>query len=127
MRLFAKLFVIMLAFGAVGLGLLSLRQQRYEISNEISRAHNRIVEQERAQWRMRAEIARRSDPTDIRGYAERLKLDLTPIQESEEETASAKVSVAQPADGLGAQAESQSAASAPVKRKSQPKAAKRGH
>ena len=69
MRLFAKLFVVMLALGAMGLGLLALRQQRYEVSNEISRAHNRIVEQERAQWRMQAEIARRSDPADIRSYA----------------------------------------------------------
>ena len=51
MRLFSKLFLIMIALGAMGLGLLALRQQRYEVSNEISRAHNRIVEQERAQWR----------------------------------------------------------------------------
>jgi len=57
MRLFSKLFLILIALGAMGLGLLALRQQRYEVSNEISRAHNRIVEQERAQWRMRAEIA----------------------------------------------------------------------
>jgi cell division protein FtsL len=82
MRLFAKLFVVMLALGAMGLGLLALRQQRYEVSNEISRAHNRIVEQERAQWRMQAEIARRSDPADIRSYADRLHLDLAPVQES---------------------------------------------
>ncbi|RLS46404.1 MAG: hypothetical protein DWH86_02895 [Planctomycetota bacterium] len=82
MRLFSKLFLIMVAFGALGLGLLALRQQRYEVSNEISRAHNRIVEQERAQWRMRAEVARRSDPVHIRTYASKLKLELTPAGES---------------------------------------------
>ena len=80
MRLFAKLAVILVAIGALGLGLLSLRQQRYEVSNQISKAHNRIVEQERTQWRMRAEVARRVDPADIRGYAERLNLELAPIQ-----------------------------------------------
>ena len=82
MRLFSKLFLIMMALGAMGLGLLALRQQRYEVSNEISRAHNRIVEQERAQWRMRADVARRSDPADIRTYASKLKLELIPAGES---------------------------------------------
>ena len=72
----------MLALGAMGLGLLALRQQRYEVSNEISRAHNRIVEQERAQWRMRADVARRSDPADIRTYASKLNLELIPAGES---------------------------------------------
>ena len=82
MRLFSKLFLIMLALGAMGLGLLALRQQRYEVSNEISRAHNRIVEQERAQWRMRADVARRSDPADIRAYASKLDWELIPAGES---------------------------------------------
>jgi hypothetical protein len=82
MRLFSKLFLIMIALGAMGLGLLALRQQRYEVSNEISRAHNRIVEQERAQWRMRADVARRSDPADIRTYASKLNLELIPAGES---------------------------------------------
>ena len=82
MRLFSKLFLIMIALGAMGLGLLALRQQRYEVSNEISRAHNRIVEQERAQWRMRADVASRSDPADIRTYASKLKWELIPAGES---------------------------------------------
>lgn len=84
MRLFAKLLVIMVSLGAMALALLALRQQRYEVSNEISRQHNRIVEQERVQWRMRAEVARRVDPADIRGYADRLRLDLAPMVEGKE-------------------------------------------
>ena len=103
MRIFAKLLVLMVALGAMGLALLSLRQQRYEVSNEISRAHNRIVEQERGQWRLRANIAGRSDPADIRAYAERLKLDLAPIQESAEASADAASSTltTPSADALG--------------------------
>jgi len=119
MRIFAKLFVIMVAVGAMGLSLLSLRQQRYEVSNEISRAHNRIVEQERGQWRLRANIAGRSDPADIRVYAERLKLDLAPIQESAQESADAASStLATPsADALGGKspAKTESTAGAPKK------------
>jgi cell division protein FtsL len=91
MRLFAKLLVIVVALGATALGLLALRQQRYEVSNEISRTHNRIVEQERAQWRMRAQVAARSTPADIRKAAERQGIDLAPVQESGmEATAPAK-------------------------------------
>jgi hypothetical protein len=63
----------------MGLALLALRQQRYETSSEISKTHWRILEQERAIWRMRADIARRSSPKDIRAAADRLKLDLEPI------------------------------------------------
>lgn len=85
MRLFAKLLVVVVALGAIGLALLALRQQRYEVSNEISRTHNRIVEQERARWRLRAEVARLSDPADIRAAAERRGIDLAPIQEASTE------------------------------------------
>jgi len=119
MRIFAKLFVIMVAVGAMGLSLLSLRQQRYEVSNEISRAHNRIVDQERGQWRLRANIASRSDPADIRAYAERLKLDLAPIQESVEASADASSTTLNTpsAEALGAKspAKTESAADAPKK------------
>lgn len=82
MRLFAKLLVVVVALGATGLALLALRQQRYEVSNEISRTHNSIVEQERARWRLRAEVARLSDPADIRAAAERRGIDLAPVQEA---------------------------------------------
>jgi cell division protein FtsL len=102
MRLFAKLLVIVVALGATALGLLALRQQRYEVSNEISRTHNRIVEQERAQWRMRAQVAARSTPADIRKAAERQGIDLAPVQESVTEAEAA----------VGAKAES---AAAPAK------------
>lgn len=79
MRLFLKLAVVALALGVMALGLLALRQQRYETSSELSKAHWRILEQERAIWRLRAEIARNSRPQDIRQAAERLHLPLEPI------------------------------------------------
>jgi hypothetical protein len=80
MRLLVKVSFIIVALGAMGLGLLALRQQRYEVSNQISRAHARIVDQGRAIWRMQAEVARRTDPRDIRDAAATLHIDLEPIQ-----------------------------------------------
>lgn len=79
MRLFLKLTVTVVALGAMGLALLALRQQRYEASSQLSKAHWRILEQERGLWRMRAEIARKTKPQDIRAAAEALKLDLEPV------------------------------------------------
>lgn len=79
MRLFAKIAVIVLGLGAMGLGLLALRQQRYEVSNQISRAHNRIVEQDRAHWRIRVDLARRVEPAQLRESAAAIGLDLEPL------------------------------------------------
>ncbi len=114
MRLLAKLVVILVALGATGLGLLSLRQQRYEVSNAISKAHNEIVDQERTQWRLRAEIASRCDPADIRGYAERLDLELTPMQQADEEAARASTEATSPDGALGDRSPARTAAAGQV-------------
>ena len=114
MRLFAKLLVVVVAVGAMGLALLALRQQRYEVSNEISRTHNRIVEQERARWRLRAEVARLSDPADIRAAAERRGIDLAPVQEAS----------AAPEAAVGTKAPASAKDAADPKSASTPKASK---
>ncbi len=120
MRLFAKLLVIVVALGAMALGLLSLRQQRYEVSNEISRAHNRIVEQERAQWRLRAEVAQRSTPADIREAAEKRGIELAPVQES---VTPAEEKVGTKSDAPAPKAGSASKTDAPAKARTQSKPA----
>lgn len=79
MRLFLKLVVVAIALGGMGLGLLALRQQRYEASSELSRTHWRILEQERGLWKLRADIARNSRPETIREAAERKGIELEPI------------------------------------------------
>ena len=48
------------------------RQQRYELARDISRAHWRMLEQERTLWSLRAEIARRTRPEEIRTAVHRL-------------------------------------------------------
>ena len=81
MGLFLKVCIVIAALGAMALGLLSLRQQRYEVSNQIAVAHQRGVEQQRSLWRMRAEVARHSGPSQIRGAINKLKIDAVPVQE----------------------------------------------
>lgn len=48
------------------------RQQRYELARDISRSHWRMLEQERTLWSLRAEIARRTRPEEIRTAVHRL-------------------------------------------------------
>jgi hypothetical protein len=123
MRLLVKVSVIVVALGAMGLGLLALRQQRYEVSNQISRAHNRVVDQERAIWRMQAEVARRTDPRDIRESAERLQIELVPIQpagsaqQAADGTSTSVTPPADPAAGKAAPSPAKPGTAKPAKKK----------
>jgi len=69
---FAKITAIIVGIGILACGVLVQRQQRYELARDISRAHWRMLEQERTLWSLRAEIARRTRPEDIRTAVERL-------------------------------------------------------
>lgn len=90
MRLFLKLVVVMVALGGVGLALLALRQQRYETSSELSRTHWRILQQEQAIWRLRAEVARQAQPQQLRQVVQQLNLELDPITHRTSQTAASQ-------------------------------------
>lgn len=64
--MFAKLVVIVLVVAVMALALLVERQKRYETMLEISRTHAAVIEQEREIWRLRAEVARRVRPDEVR-------------------------------------------------------------
>jgi len=64
--MFGKLLAIILVLAAMALALLAERQKRYETMLEISRTHARILEQERAMTRLRADVARRVRPDQVR-------------------------------------------------------------
>ncbi|MSR45204.1 MAG: hypothetical protein EXS15_07620 [Phycisphaerales bacterium] len=70
--MFAKIAAIVVGIGILACGVLVQRQQRYELARDISRAHWRMLEQERTLWSLRAEIARRTRPEEIRTAVERL-------------------------------------------------------
>lgn len=64
--MFGKLLAIILVLAVMALSLLVERQKRYETMLAISRTHAAIIEQERAIWRLRAEVARRVRPAEVR-------------------------------------------------------------
>lgn len=64
--MFGKLLAIILVLAVMALALLVERQKRYESMLEIARTHARILEQERAIWRYRADVARRIRPGEVR-------------------------------------------------------------
>ncbi|MSR29527.1 MAG: hypothetical protein EXS03_08145 [Phycisphaerales bacterium] len=70
--MFAKIAALVLGIGVLACGVLVERQQRYELARDISRAHWRMLEQERTLWALRAEIARRTRPDEVRMAVERL-------------------------------------------------------
>lgn len=70
--MFAKIIALILGIGVLACGVLVQRQQRYELARDISRAHWRMMEQERTLWELRAEIARRTRPEELRAAVERL-------------------------------------------------------
>lgn len=64
--MFGKLLAIVVVLAVMALALLVERQRRYETTLEIARTHARILEQERALARLRAEVARRIRPAEVR-------------------------------------------------------------
>ncbi|MSQ90298.1 MAG: hypothetical protein EXS01_02735 [Phycisphaerales bacterium] len=70
--MFAKVAAIVVGIGILACGVLVQRQQRYELARDISRAHWRMLEQERTLWSLRAEIARRTRPEELRTAVHRL-------------------------------------------------------
>ncbi len=70
--MFAKIVALVIGIGVLACGVLVQRQQRYELARDISRAHWRMLEQERTLWTLRAEIARRTRPEEVRAAVDRL-------------------------------------------------------
>jgi len=66
----AKVVTLILATALTAAGLLVVRQQRLHAVYEMTRAIDRAAQDERATWRLRAEISRRLSPRDLRRMAE---------------------------------------------------------
>ena len=79
--MFSKLLFIVLTFGMVGGCLLIMRQQRLEASHQTATTFQRVAAQERAVWRMRAEIARRCRPDQLQQLREELSESWTPFSD----------------------------------------------
>lgn len=77
--MFSKLLFIVIAVGAVACALLVIRQQRIDTFHEITQTHRRLSEHERTLWEMRAEIAERCRPAQVRLAMNNLGLDWIPL------------------------------------------------
>jgi len=77
--MFGKSIAIVLALGVMAMALLAFRQQRFELAAKISRAHWRMLEQERALGRSRAEVASAVKPDAIRKAITATKVQWEPI------------------------------------------------
>ena len=67
--MFAKLAAIILALGILGCTLLAMRQQRLQAAHELAEAQLRIRKSDEQLWLLRAQIARRLNPENIRDMA----------------------------------------------------------
>lgn len=75
----AKLLTIVLASGAIALVLLVNRQRRIETSHQMSQTHQRMMEQQRALWMLRREVAERCRQDRIRELMQRVHDQWKPI------------------------------------------------
>jgi hypothetical protein len=67
--MFAKVACVLVAIGACGCSLLALRQQRLQVASELTRAQLRIQAADERLWELRAQIAARTTPEQIRELA----------------------------------------------------------
>ncbi len=77
--MFAKLLSIVIAVCAVACSLLVIRQQRIDTFHDMTQVHGRLLEHERTLWQMRAEIAERCRPSQVRLGMNGLKIDWSPL------------------------------------------------
>jgi type II secretory pathway component PulJ len=66
----AKIAFLILVIALTGASLLSVRQQRLQIVHEMTEHLERAERTQRAVWRVRAELARRITPAEIRAAIE---------------------------------------------------------
>jgi hypothetical protein len=75
--MFAKLLAIILAVGVIGCALLVNRQKRIEAAHELTRLHQRLQQHERTLWDLKARIAQRCRPEEIRLAQQQLEGEWT--------------------------------------------------
>lgn len=70
--MFAKLIVAILAIAVLGCALLGIRQSRMQAAHDLAQTRLRIAEHDADLWMLRAEVAERVTPTQVRAMADAL-------------------------------------------------------
>jgi hypothetical protein len=76
---FGKLLFIIVAVCAVACALLVIRQQRIDTFHDMTQVHRRLLEHERTLWQMRADIAQRCRPSQVRLAMNGLHVNWVPL------------------------------------------------
>lgn len=77
--MFGKLMFLVVAATILGSSLLALRQQRYEIANEMIATHRTIDATRRSIWGLQAASANRVESSAIETAVAKANLDLEPV------------------------------------------------
>ena len=78
-----KLLLIILTAALTAAALLVIRQQRIDTAHRMSIAHQRMVDSQRALWKMQCEIAAQCRPEQVRQMMEQLDEKWTTIPDPE--------------------------------------------
>lgn len=77
--MFGKLLFIIVSVCAVACALLVIRQQRIDTFHDMTQVHRRLIEHERTLWQMRAEIAHRCRPSQVRLAMNGMNVEWVPL------------------------------------------------
>lgn len=77
--MFGKIALLILVLGGLAAAMLVDRQQRLDLAAAMQRTHARLRQHEQAIWRLRADLAYRTRPHEIRTSIERLNVRMVPI------------------------------------------------
>jgi len=76
---FGKIALLIIVLGGLAAAMLVDRQQRLDLAAAMQRTHARLRQHEQAIWRLRADLAYRTRPHEIRASIERLNVRMVPI------------------------------------------------
>ncbi len=77
--MFAKLAVVIVGLTCIAAGLMSLRQEKMEISHDIAQAHREINDHRQSLWRLQSKVARQVEPRALHDSISKAGLELEPI------------------------------------------------
>lgn len=77
--MFGKILLLIVVLGGLAAAMLVDRQQRLDLAATMQRTHSRLRQHEQALWRLRADLAYRARPHEIRASVERLNVKMVPV------------------------------------------------
>ncbi|QQE11138.1 hypothetical protein JD969_16785 [Planctomycetota bacterium] len=77
--MFARMLIAIILAAGIGVGLLSLRQQRLEIMNEMTAEHRKVDKIRRNIWDVQVRIAEKAKPSEVERVIKKSELAFEPV------------------------------------------------